>query len=468
MGSMDHGCELGAVVRGHAAPAYSAMQHKLLPGEKETIFPLLLSTPVQGNQCVFKESFGTNRQQDISKSFQIDSFHQPVVTSLVDSPLLCSERGDCTPSPGRSCESEVGSEKIDKEIVNFQQIAGITSKMISPFRSFVCEQEKINVSFDNFKTDNELFHTQCMQKFSSGISKAVASEQHIPKEAARIQNSIHASTTGQVQEEVELKSTTTQSKVSPWSSSSKHDSPMDLSTTKVDQGSKRIRKAQQKRIVCVPLSPGTGGTSGGGLSSDMWAWRKYGQKPIKGSPYPRGYYRCSSSKGCSARKQVERSRNDPSMLVITYTSDHNHPWPANRNSFRASNAATIPSIKPSGVEEDEISCGPTENPFFSVISSHAHCLDETSIMASVEITIDPQFPHELKDHDLKCFATVNSAQDDEDVFAELDELPESSTLFKKEALDAKSDDEVNGGVVVDPYNVFGRSPNNLVGCNMIR
>ncbi|EFJ09535.1 hypothetical protein SELMODRAFT_77979, partial [Selaginella moellendorffii] len=89
---------------------------------------------------------------------------------------------------------------------------------------------------------------------------------------------------------------------------------------------------QQKRIVCVPVAGG-GKPTGEVLPSDMWAWRKYGQKPIKGSPYPRGYYRCSSSKGCSARKQVERSRNDPTMLIITYTSEHNHPWPAHRNSL---------------------------------------------------------------------------------------------------------------------------------------
>ncbi|KAG4933768.1 hypothetical protein JHK87_047770 [Glycine soja] len=45
---------------------------------------------------------------------------------------------------------------------------------------------------------------------------------------------------------------------------------------------------------------------------------------------------CSSSKGCSARKQLERSKNDSNMLVITYTSEHNHPWPTQRNALPSS------------------------------------------------------------------------------------------------------------------------------------
>ncbi|KAG8385169.1 hypothetical protein BUALT_Bualt03G0014000 [Buddleja alternifolia] len=97
------------------------------------------------------------------------------------------------------------------------------------------------------------------------------------------------------------------------------------------------RKSQAKKVVCIPApAPANSRSTGEIVPSDLWAWRKYGQKPIKGSPYPRGYYRCSSSKGCSARKQVERSRTDPNMLVITYTSEHNHPWPTQRNALAGS------------------------------------------------------------------------------------------------------------------------------------
>ncbi|KAG6489712.1 probable WRKY transcription factor 27 [Zingiber officinale] len=110
---------------------------------------------------------------------------------------------------------------------------------------------------------------------------------------------------------------------------------MEISSTNT-QGIKR-RKGQSKRVVCIPApvvpAAATGRTSGEVVPCDLWAWRKYGQKPIKGSPYPRGYYKCSSSKGCSARKQVERSRTNPNMLVITYTSEHNHPWPTQRNAL---------------------------------------------------------------------------------------------------------------------------------------
>jgi hypothetical protein len=41
----------------------------------------------------------------------------------------------------------------------------------------------------------------------------------------------------------------------------------------------------------------------------------------------RGYYRCSSKKDCLARKHIERCRNDPAVLIVTYENDHNHAPP---------------------------------------------------------------------------------------------------------------------------------------------
>jgi hypothetical protein len=60
------------------------------------------------------------------------------------------------------------------------------------------------------------------------------------------------------------------------------------------------------------------------IPPDYFSWRKYGQKTIKGSPHPRGYYKCSSVGGCPARKHVERATDDPNILIVIYEGDHNH------------------------------------------------------------------------------------------------------------------------------------------------
>ncbi|XP_058747233.1 probable WRKY transcription factor 26 [Vicia villosa] len=63
------------------------------------------------------------------------------------------------------------------------------------------------------------------------------------------------------------------------------------------------------------------------LGEDPWEWRKYGQKPIKGSRYPRDYYKCSTFKECMAKKHVEKKPNKENIYVVTYIGEHNHPKP---------------------------------------------------------------------------------------------------------------------------------------------
>ncbi|KAK9724684.1 hypothetical protein RND81_05G092100 [Saponaria officinalis] len=84
------------------------------------------------------------------------------------------------------------------------------------------------------------------------------------------------------------------------------------------------RRKFENRIVCKLSVDELG-------KNDKWAWRKYGQKPIKGSPYPRNYYKCSSMKSCMARKHVERSATDSETYVVTYTGQHHHPRPTYKN-----------------------------------------------------------------------------------------------------------------------------------------
>ena len=47
---------------------------------------------------------------------------------------------------------------------------------------------------------------------------------------------------------------------------------------------------------------------------DGYRWRKYGRKSVKGSPYPRSYYKCTFS-SCNVKKQVEMTMKDDKMVV---------------------------------------------------------------------------------------------------------------------------------------------------------
>ncbi|KAL3654276.1 WRKY transcription factor 4 [Castilleja foliolosa] len=67
------------------------------------------------------------------------------------------------------------------------------------------------------------------------------------------------------------------------------------------------------------------------LLDDGYRWRKYGQKVVKGNPYPRSYYKCTS-KGCNVRKHVERAPSDPKAVITTYEGKHIHDVPAAKTS----------------------------------------------------------------------------------------------------------------------------------------
>ncbi|KAL6013518.1 WRKY Transcription Factor [Asimina triloba] len=74
---------------------------------------------------------------------------------------------------------------------------------------------------------------------------------------------------------------------------------------------------------------------------DGYNWRKYGQKQVKGSEFPRSYYKCTHPH-CPVKKKVERSL-DGQITEIIYKGQHNHerPQPNKRSKEGTSGSADL-------------------------------------------------------------------------------------------------------------------------------
>ncbi|KAK1283189.1 WRKY transcription factor 55 [Acorus calamus] len=82
---------------------------------------------------------------------------------------------------------------------------------------------------------------------------------------------------------------------------------------KVDKNSKKKRDASDEWTInsAAPFH-------------DEHQWRKYGQKVIRGSKFPRSYYRCANQQTCPATKQVQQlDLRDPPIYRVVYRNNHN-------------------------------------------------------------------------------------------------------------------------------------------------
>ncbi|XP_004306730.1 PREDICTED: probable WRKY transcription factor 24 [Fragaria vesca subsp. vesca] len=82
-------------------------------------------------------------------------------------------------------------------------------------------------------------------------------------------------------------------------------------------GGYKMRKATRPRFAFQTRSADD-------ILDDGYRWRKYGQKAVKNSLYPRSYYRCTHHT-CNVKKQIQRLSKDTSIVVTTYEGTHNHP-----------------------------------------------------------------------------------------------------------------------------------------------
>nr|WJJ45873.1 WRKY21 [Persea americana] len=88
--------------------------------------------------------------------------------------------------------------------------------------------------------------------------------------------------------------------------------------------SRKESRETYKEMVPAPVpAPGPNTGNAEVVPEDGYTWRKYGQKTILNSKFPRSYYHCAHKNlGCVAKKKVQRMDEVPYMMEITYHFHH--------------------------------------------------------------------------------------------------------------------------------------------------
>jgi WRKY transcription factor 2 len=118
-------------------------------------------------------------------------------------------------------------------------------------------------------------------------------------------------------------------------------------------------------------------------AEDGYSWRKYGQKQVKHSEYPRSYYKCTHP-SCQVKKKVERS-HEGHVTEIIYKGTHNHPKPVQ------SRRPGVAAVHPFGDASDN--AGSQANPWQNNNAS----VQGDSRGDGVDATSSPSVPGELCD-----------------------------------------------------------------------
>ncbi|TVU35096.1 hypothetical protein EJB05_16965 [Eragrostis curvula] len=178
---------------------------------------------------------------------------------------------------------------------------------------------------------------------------------------------------------------------------------------------KRSRRSVEKRVVSVPIGEcgdrAKGASGEGPPPADSWAWRKYGQKPIKGSPYPR-------PAAPKPEPVVEEAEIGPEHVaaepVVPKPEPEPEPEQEEKVAVTLAEQAQVTTVAPAAEEEEE-------SFDFGWFEQYPTTWHKTALYASAPaVDAAPLLPPEEWEREL---------QGEDALFAGLGELPECAVVF---------------------------------------